>query len=67
MYEGQSFPKLRGVLVVTLVHVGNESGHTLLIMLQMKVFNGIPLSDVSTPFVFPCSKAPVLIRLGNLR
>ena len=67
MYEGQFFPKLQEVLVVRLVHVGNESGYTLLIMLQIKVYSGIPLSDVSTPFVFLCSKAPVLTRLGNLR
>ena len=67
MYEGQFFPRLREVLAVTLAHVGNGSGYTLLIILRMKVFIGIPLSDVSTPFVFPCSKAPVLIRLGNLR
>ena len=67
VYEGQFFPRLREVLVVTLAHVGNESDYTLLIMLQMKVLSGIPLSDVSTPFVFLCSKAPVSIRLGNLR
>lgn len=67
VYERQFFPKLREVLVVTLAHVGNESDPTSSIVLQMKVFSDIPLSDVSTPFVFPYSKAPVLTRLGNLR